>query len=92
VIQESLTNIQRHSQNLRATIQLDRSAEEVKLEISDQSEAASRRELTGTPGSPFRLGVGIPSMRERVRLIGGRLEIESTSSGTTVRVTIPVDG
>jgi signal transduction histidine kinase len=92
VIQESLTNIQRHSQSLRATIQLDRSAEEVKLEISDKGQGASRGGLTGATGPPFRLGVGIPSMHERVRLIGGRLEIESTSSGTTVRVTIPVDG
>jgi|HubBroStandDraft_6_1064221.scaffolds.fasta_scaffold00931_7 PAS domain S-box-containing protein len=92
VVQESLTNIQRHSQSLRATIQLDRTADEVKLEISDKGAGASRRELTGGPGSPFRLGVGIPSMHERVRLIGGWLEIESSSSGTTVRVTVPVDG
>jgi signal transduction histidine kinase len=92
VIQESLTNIQRHSQSLRATIQLERSADEVKLEISDKGPAASRRESAVTPGSPFRLGVGIPSMHERVRLMGGTLEIESGSSGTTVRVTIPADG
>jgi PAS domain S-box-containing protein len=92
VVQESLTNIQRHSQSLRATIQLDRTTDEVNLEISDKGPGASPWELTGTPGSPFRLGVGIPSMQERVRLIGGRLEIESSSNGTTVRVTIPVDG
>jgi PAS domain S-box-containing protein len=92
VVQESLTNIQRHSQSLRATIQLDRSADEVKLEISDKGPGASRRELTGTTRAPFKLGVGIPSMHERVRLIGGWLDIESTSSGTTVRVTVPVDG
>jgi signal transduction histidine kinase len=91
VVQESLTNIQRHSQSLRATIQLDRSADEVKLEISDKGPGASRRELAGTTGSPFKLGIGIPSMQERVRLIGGRLEIESSGSGTTVRVTVPVD-
>jgi len=92
VVQESLTNIQRHSQSLRAAIQLGRSADEVKLEISDKGQGASRRELTGVIGSPFRLGVGIPSMQERVRLIGGWLEIESSSSGTTVRVTVRVDG
>ena len=92
VVQESLTNIQRHSQSHRATIQLDRSADEVKLEISDKGPGASHRELPGTPGSPFRLGVGIPSMQERVRLIGGWLEIESSNSGTTVRATVPVDG
>jgi signal transduction histidine kinase len=92
VIQESLTNIQRHSQSLRATIQLERSADEVNLEISDKGPGASRRELTDIKSSPFKLGVGIPSMHERVRLIGGRLDIRSSSSGTTVRVTIPVNG
>jgi PAS domain S-box-containing protein len=92
VVQESLTNIQRHSRSLQATIQLDAMADGVKLEISDKGHGASRQELTGTAGSPFRLGVGIPSMQERVRLIGGRLEIESTSSGTTVRATIPING
>jgi PAS domain S-box-containing protein len=92
VVQESLTNIQRHSHSLRATIQLERSADKVELEISDKGKGTSRREPTGAASSPFKLGVGIPSMHERVRLIGGWLEIESSSSGTTVRVTIPVDG
>jgi signal transduction histidine kinase len=92
VVQESLTNIQRHSQSLQAIIQLERIADEVKLEISDKGQGAPRRELTESTGSPFRLGVGIASMHERVRLIGGRLAIESSNSGTSVRATIPVDG
>jgi len=91
VVQESLTNIQRHSQSFRATIQLGRNADEVKLVINDKGRGVSRRELTGTTGSAFRLGVGIPSMHERVKLIGGHLEIESSSSGTTVRVTVPLN-
>jgi signal transduction histidine kinase len=41
---------------------------------------------------PFGIGVGISSMSERVSLIGGQLEIESSERGTTVRVTIPLDG
>jgi PAS domain S-box-containing protein len=88
VVQESLTNIQRHSQSFRATIQLGRNGDEVKLVISDKGRGVSRREPTETTGSTFRLGVGIPSMHERVKLIGGHLEIESSSSGTTVRVTV----
>jgi len=92
VVQESLTNIQRHSQSLHATIQLDRGANEINLQISDTGRGAARRDPLGTSGSPFRLGVGIPSMQERVKLIGGRLDIESSDSGTTMRVTIPVHG
>ena len=91
VVQESLTNIQRHAGSQRAKIQLARSAGEIKLEISDQGRGTSWQEQRGNGGLPRKVGVGIPSMHERVKLIGGRLEIESSSSGTVVRVTIPVD-
>jgi PAS domain S-box-containing protein len=92
VVQESLTNIQRHSGSQRAKIRIERDHGKVTLEISDKG--------SGIPGSLRRrngklsigLGVGIPSMHERVKLIGGQLDIESSGSGTTVGVTIPVDG
>jgi len=89
VVQESLTNIQRHSGSLRAKIRMDRNQEQLALEVSDSG--------SGNSGDrdvelPFRPGVGLASMHERVKLIGGRLAIESSSTGTTVRVTIPVDG
>jgi len=60
------------------------------LEISDRSHGAflSRRRRKKEPA--FEIGVGIPSMQERVKLIGGRLDIDSSSRGTTVRVTIPL--
>jgi len=91
VVQESLTNVQRHSGSLQAKIQLDRSKDEVKLKISDKGRGAPTRELKGNAFLPFKLGVGIPSMHERVKLIGGRLDIETSGSGTTVCVAIHVD-
>jgi PAS domain S-box-containing protein len=92
VVQESLTNIQRHSGSSQAKIRIEREPGKITLEISDKG--------SGIPGNLPRqngklslgLGVGIPSMHERVKLIGGQLDIESSGSGTTVRVTIPVDG
>jgi PAS domain S-box-containing protein len=91
VVQESLANIQRHSRSQRAKIRIHRNLT-LTLEISDRSRGAS----TGVPGGKdeprFKAGVGIASMQERVRLIGGQLEIDSTSHGTTVRVTIPLGG
>jgi PAS domain S-box-containing protein len=92
VVQESLTNIQRHSGSPQARIRIERDPRMITLEISDKG--------GGIPGNlrrqngkvSFGLGVGIPSMHERVKLIGGRLDIESSSSGTAIRVTIPVDG
>jgi signal transduction histidine kinase len=36
------------------------------------------------------LGVGIPGMRERMRQLGGRLQIQSDAQGTSVIATVPV--
>jgi PAS domain S-box-containing protein len=89
VVQESLTNIQRHSRTQHAKIRIDRNPD-LMLEISDSGCGASGSLPGRTSEPPFQFGVGIPSMQERVNLIGGRLEINSTSSGTIVRVTIPL--
>jgi PAS domain S-box-containing protein len=92
VVQESLTNIQRHSGSLRAKIRMDRNQEQLALEVSDSGRGNSGDRRGQDVEPPFRPGVGLASMHERVKLIGGRLAIESSSTGTTVRVTIPVDG
>ena len=91
VVQESLTNIQRHSGSQRARIRIHRDSE-LTLEISDLGQGLRVGIPSGKEEPRFELGVGIPSMRERVKLIGGRLDIDPTSHGTTVRVTIPLGG
>ena len=89
VMQESLTNIQRHSGNREAAIRLHRNSH-LTLEIIDSRTGVSW-DSTGRPEkSPYQYGVGILSMQERVNLIGGRLEIYVASGGTVVRVTIPL--
>jgi PAS domain S-box-containing protein len=89
VVQEALTNIQRHSGSQQAKIRIDRNSD-LTLEISDHGRGATPNGPRGKQEPRFKVGVGIPSMQERVKLIGGRLEIDSTSHGTTVRVTIPL--
>jgi len=91
VVQEALTNIQRHSGSQQAKIRIDRNSN-LTLEISDRGHGASVSVPRAKEEPRFKVGVGIPSMKERVKLIGGRLEIDSTSHGTTVRVTIPLEG
>ena len=93
VVQEALTNIQRHSGSQQAKIRIERSASLI-LEISDRGRGNSvgRQRKAKQPRRRFELGVGIPSMQERVKLIAGRLDINSTNQGTTVRVTIPLGG
>jgi signal transduction histidine kinase len=91
VVQESLTNIQRHSGSQQAKIRIHRNSN-LMLEISDRGQEAFVSRRKGKEEPRLEGGVGIPSMQERVKLIGGRLDIDSTSHGTTVRVTIPLGG
>ncbi len=91
VVQESLTNIQRHSGSQEAKIRIDRDSNLI-LEISDIGHGRSSNEQKRKEEPGFELGVGIHSMQERVKLIGGRLEIDSGSQGTTVRVMVPLSG
>jgi PAS domain S-box-containing protein len=91
VVQESLTNIQRHSGSPKGRIRVERDPGKFTVEISDKGSGISGGLPRRNGKMPFGLGVGIPSMHERVALIGGQLDIESSSSGTTVRVTIPAD-
>jgi signal transduction histidine kinase len=91
VVQESLTNIHRHSGSQLAKIRIHRNSD-LTLEISDSGSGLSASVPGRKENALFEVGVGIPSMQERVKLIGGRLEIDSTSHGTTVRVTIPLGG
>jgi two-component system, NarL family, sensor kinase len=90
VVQEALTNIQRHSGSQQAKIRINRNSH-LTLEISDLGKGVSGGAPQGKEEPPFQVGVGIPSMHERVRLIGGQLDVHSSSHGTTVRVTIPLE-
>jgi PAS domain S-box-containing protein len=92
VVQESLTNIQRHSGSRVAKIRIERDQRSLTLEVSDSGRGGSRRVRKKARSVPLETGVGISSMAERVKQIGGRMEIKSGSEGTTVRVTVLVNG
>ena len=87
IVQESHTNNQRHSGSQQAKIRIDHNSN-LTLEISDRVRGASSSVPREKEEPRFKAGVGISSMQERVKLIGGSLEIDSTSRGTTVRVII----
>jgi PAS domain S-box-containing protein len=91
VVQESLTNIQRHSGSRQARIRIERNPKGITLEVSDKGRRASRSGRKRTQGFSSGTGVGIPSMDERVKQIGGQMEIKSDSEGTTVLVTVPAN-
>jgi len=86
VVQESLTNIHRHSGSKWARIRLVRDSGEIVLEVTDRGKGIGL-----SPDDPrMHLGVGISGMRERVRQFGGNLVIESGPQGTRVRAAFPL--
>jgi len=82
IVQESLTNIHRHSGSPTASISISRTRREVRLGVHDQGK--------GISGSMKR-GVGIQGMHERVRQLGGRLQINSGKGGTSVVAILPTE-
>ena len=90
VVQEGLTNIHLHSESRKAHVGLKCRPDEVLLTVADEGRGlpAGLVEKGGRRGA--RLGVGIPGMRERIRQLGGQLEIVSGSNGTTLMVTVPL--
>jgi signal transduction histidine kinase len=91
VLQESLTNVHRHSSSATADVRIMREGAAIRLEVTDAGKGMSRERLAEfQKGSPGQMGVGLRGMNERVRQFGGKLEVSSDLRGTKVRVTIPV--
>ena len=88
IAQECLTNIHRHSGSPTALVRLVRSAEEIKLEVSDEGRGLDQ-ETKSKIASGETAGVGLRGMQERVRHLGGRVEIRSNGKGTTVTAIVP---
>ncbi|HMK22578.1 MAG TPA: histidine kinase, partial [Terriglobales bacterium] len=92
IVQESLTNIHRHSGSAMAEIRLLIDAESVVLEVRDQGCGMPIAGLRRCQSTGHTVGVGIAGMRERVHQFGGRLQISSSPHGMLVRATIPLGG
>ena len=88
VVQECLTNIHRHSGSASAWIRLVRNPGEVILEVRDEGHGLPEEVLRKHGGVEF-LGVGLLGMRERIRQLGGRMQIDSGEGGATIRVELP---
>lgn len=88
VMQESLVNTRRHSGSASAAILLERTPQGVVLQISDEGHGIEGNGKRYVKDGYFTGGVGIQSMRERMKQVRGRFEIESSPSGTTVRALV----
>jgi PAS domain S-box-containing protein len=88
IVQESLTNIHRHSGSKTAMVRLSRNNGNVVLEIQDEGKGIPAEKLEGIRAQ--RSGVGITGMRERVRHFKGEMDIESNRKGTKIVVKLPI--
>ena len=89
VVQECLTNIHRHSGSPTAEIRVGLEGATVRVEIQDAGKGMSLEKETAFISSA-RSGVGLRGMRERLRLLGGSLYLQSDIRGTRVTAVIPV--
>jgi signal transduction histidine kinase len=82
IVQECLTNVIKHARATRVSILLTRHGGVVKAVVEDDG--------TGFDPAAGRTGaIGLVGMRERLALLGGRLEVESSESGTTIAAEVP---
>jgi PAS domain S-box-containing protein len=91
VLQESLTNVHRHSKSPRVEISMAQSDGRVTLQVKDEGQGIPIK-LLEEEGSKDWLGssgVGLRGMSERMRQIGGELEVASNEQGTIVTASVP---
>ncbi len=85
VAQESLQNVAKHSGAKEAVVQLKLAQESVLMTVADRGRGFDAQ------APAFRAGLGLVSMKERARLLHGRLEISSVpGEGTRLQVSIPL--
>lgn len=89
VLQESLTNVHRHSGSKVASVRLELNDGNLMLEVGDKGKGIPKEILDGIGKGVGNFGVGFRGMEERMKQLGGRLEIKSGGSGTTVRAAVP---
>ena len=90
VLQESLTNVHRHSGSPEASVRLSLVNGSAVLEVQDRGKGIPPT-LLEQSGEDWMgsLGVGLRGMDERLRQLGGKLEVASTDRGTVVRAVVP---
>jgi signal transduction histidine kinase len=84
ILQESLTNVARHSRASRVSVALEHSGTDLVLEVRDDGVG-----ITAADAAAAR-SIGLAGMRERAQLVGGSVFISGAAgAGTTVRVQVP---
>jgi PAS domain S-box-containing protein len=88
LVQESLTNVHRHSGSKTALIRVAREADKIYAEVQDRGKGMSQERFAEVQSQA--VGVGLRGMKERVRQSQGELTINSNASGTKITAIFPV--
>jgi signal transduction histidine kinase len=88
IVQASLTNVHLHSGASEANVKIEEKPDAIIIVVSDEGHGIPEGMLDHTSQTRT-VGIGITGIRERVKQLGGRLEIETSRNGTRVKATIP---
>ena len=84
--QEALTNVSKHAQATKVSVDLTQAAGVLSLEVSDDGKGLSQDDLAKARS------FGIRGLRERAETVGGWVDISSGSQGTTLILSVPLSG
>lgn len=90
ILQESLTNVHRHSGSSTVEVLLKASDHQVVFTVRDFGRGMPTQLMQGSQPNGEHFGVGLSGMRERVNDLGGTFEIQSGEIGTAIIVSIPL--
>ena len=90
ILQESLTNVHRHSGSSIVEVRLKASEHESVFTVRDFGRGMSSELIQGSQINENHFGVGLRGMRERVNDLDGNFEIQSGAEGTVITVSIPL--
>jgi signal transduction histidine kinase len=90
VLQESLTNVHRHSGASEASVSFRRQPNAAILEVRDFGSGIPAERLVRLRETSAETGVGLAGMRERLNELNGHLEIDSDDQGTVLRAIVPL--
>ena len=91
ILQESLTNIHRHSGSAKAEVALKLLPDHAFLTVRDYGKGIAPELLESLQRNGANAGVGLAGMRERIHDLGGELRIEARAPGTLLSVSLPIE-
>ncbi|HSC45807.1 MAG TPA: ATP-binding protein, partial [Candidatus Acidoferrum sp.] len=90
ILQASLSNVHRHSKSLTVDVRFFIDEQQARLEVEDYGNGIDPELLHQFASNGSGGGIGLTGMRERLRELGGYLEVESDSTGTRILAAVPI--